>query len=129
MGGKIRLVLDYEVFYSIPNLYVAVLLRSGMSGETVTSVRHLVHDKGLTPGMKGSATIDLPEANLRPGVYRTYFWLGNRLAQPYDVVDDLTIPLTIHAKGSVEELGFDPASPSGFFNIESRLTDCSISPR
>jgi len=129
MGDEIRLVLDYETFNPIPNLYVAVLLRSGMSGETVTSVRHPVHDKGLTPGMRGSVTIDLPEANLRPGVYRTYFWLGNRLAQPYDVVDDLTVPLTIHAKGSVEELGFDPASPSGFFNIESRLTDCSISPR
>ena len=52
---------------------------------------------------------------LRPGEYELYFWLGNRMSQPYDVVEGLLPPIVVHAEGDIDDLGFDPSNSVGFF--------------
>ena len=79
----------------------------------------------MESGCQGQLTVEFPKSNLRPGEYPLYFWLGDSLANPYDVVDDLVQPLTITTRKSYKELGFDPSMPCGHFNIESRVTNKS----
>jgi len=121
MGSTIRFVLSYQTFAPVDELYTSILLRSGISREVVTSARHLVSGERLSPGCTGSVVIEFPNVNLRPGEYPLYFWLGKR-GRPFDVVDDLTIPLIIYTDKDSEDLDFDPARrPVGFFNIRSRM--------
>jgi lipopolysaccharide transport system ATP-binding protein len=122
LGSTIRFVLSYLTFAAVDSLYVSILLRSGMSGEVITSVRHLVSAKKLAAGYKGSLVIEFPELNLRPGEYPLYFHLADRPNRALDVIDDLTAPLTIHTDKGFEQLGFEAARPSGFFNIESKMS-------
>jgi lipopolysaccharide transport system ATP-binding protein len=121
MGSTIRFVLSYKTFSPVNLLLVEILLWSSSSREIVTSVRHLVSEKELYPGATGSVVIEIPKNNLRPGEYPLYFWLGSGLRRPYDIVDDMTMPLMIYADENYENLGFDASKSFGFFNIESRM--------
>lgn len=120
-GQTIRFRLPYVVFADVAELWVAVVLRGGVGDDIITTARFPISDHPLTAGCKGVAVIDLPRACLRPGEYPLYLWLGDSLANPYDVVDGLVGPLTIVARGSLRELGFDPAQRSGYFSIDARL--------
>jgi len=121
MGSTIRFVLSYRTFATVDGLFVGIFLRSGISREFVTSVRYLISDKKTCSGYIGSAVVEFPNVNLRPGEYPLYFQLADGPNRALDVVDDLTLPLTIYADKAFDELGFEPARPSGFFNIESRM--------
>jgi lipopolysaccharide transport system ATP-binding protein len=121
MGSTIRFVLSYKTFFSVNILLVEILLWSGNSREIVTSVRHLISEKKLEAGSMGSVVIEIPKNNFRPGEYPLYFWLGGGLRQPYDIVDDMTMPLMIYADTNYSNLGFDASKPYGFFNIESKM--------
>lgn len=127
MGSTIRFVLSYETFAEVDDLWVSILLRSGISREPVTSVRHLVSGERLFPGQTGSMVVEFPNVNIRPGDYPLYFWLGSQTKRPFafDVVDDLTTPLIIYADEDSEDSGLDPSRSVGFFNIESRVVSLS----
>jgi len=121
LGETIRFRLPYKVVRRVENLSTAILLRSGAANECVTSVRYCLSDKPLAAGDTGEVLIELPETPLRPGDYTLYFWLGDALGNPFDVVDGLSAPLVISTQKSFEELGYNPAHVTGFFSVESRL--------
>jgi len=121
MGCTVRFVLSYQVLTPVDDLFISVALRSGVSREIVTSAPHLVSEERLSPGHIGRAVIEFPNVNLRPGEYPLYYWLGNHMWRPFDVVDDLTIPLTIYPDKDYEDSGIDLSRVSGFFNIESKM--------
>lgn len=121
MGETIRFRFGYEVLEPVRDLVVAVAFRSGPHHNFVTSARHCVTTSSLDRGHHGEIIVEFPEVALRPGEYPLYFWLGNRLAQSYDTVDGLTAPLVIGTNLGFDELGFDPAAPTGYFSMPSRM--------
>jgi len=121
MGSNIRFALSYQTYEPVDNLLVSIILRSGNTGEFVTSARHVATKHKLTAGQSGSLVIEFPNVNLRPGEYPLYIWLGDLSMQAFDVVDDVTVPLIISASEEFIESGFDPSRPAGFFNIKSRI--------
>jgi len=121
MGSTIRFRMSYQVFEKIDHLFASVALRSGTSGEFVTSAKHKISDQTLQPGHRGITAIEFPNANLRPGEYALYFWIGNKSTRAYDVIDDLVAPLMISTNKDFDELGFDPTVSVGYFNIKSKL--------
>ena len=123
MGSTLRFELSYEVFAPVQGISATIVLKSGRSGEMVTSVKHVVTERRLAAGETGTFVIELPKSNLRPGEYPLYFWLGKSTNHPYDVVDGLTAPLMIQTEKSADELSFDPSKPFGIFDIESYLKD------
>ena len=123
MGSTLRFVLSYAVFEPVGELQVSVALRSGKTREVTTSARHIISRQRLEAGQAGTVVIEFPNANVRPGEYPLYFWLGNGRAQAYDVVDDLTLPLMITTHLEFEDLGYDPSVPVGFYDIASRRVE------
>ena len=121
MGSTIRFVLSYQVFAPVDKLLIGIFLLSGISREIVTSVKHSVSEERLSPGCTGAVVIELPNVNLRPGEYPLYFWLGEGLGRPFDIVDDLTVPLIIYTDKDVEDLDYDLSRAAGFFNIDSKM--------
>lgn len=115
-GETVRFLLTYKVFRPIENLFVAVALRSGRMGEIITNLRHRICDSPVEAGEAGTIEIDLPNVGLRPGEFSLYLWLGNRHAQPYDVVDGILPPLVIHARKN-ELTDFAASQHVGFFDI------------
>jgi lipopolysaccharide transport system ATP-binding protein len=120
MGSTIRFRLTYQTFAVIEQLFFQVALRAGESREIVTSAMHPVPGQNFAPGDTGSMVIEWPDNMLRPGEYPLYFWIGDGLQRPLDVVDDLTLPLTIYTDRDSTDLGINPSQASGFFNIASR---------
>ncbi len=121
MGESVVFWISYEAFADVPNLSVFIGLKAGPTNVFVTSSRHQIASTTLPLGHSGSFGVEFTNPVLRPGEYRIYLWLGNHLAQPYDVVDDLTAPLVIATDKGYDELEFDPSQPVGFFDIPSRL--------
>lgn len=121
MGSMLKILISYEVYSLVEDLFVSIVMRSGITGETVTSTKFKVSEIELLKGYKDTLTIKLPEVILRPGEYPLYFWLGNSKGRPYDVVDNITAPLIIYSDGDFEELGYNPSQQEGYFNIKSEL--------
>jgi lipopolysaccharide transport system ATP-binding protein len=124
MGDTIRFVLSFKVFKEVENLYVSVIFKSGKGSEIVTSVRHLISENRIHAGYNDTVIIEFPKVNLRPEEYLLYFWLGNNIPRPYDVVDNMLHPLVIQTNKTYDELGFRPTVPQGYFNIVSKLIRC-----
>ncbi len=124
MGDTVRFRLSFQVHAPMKGAAVVVALRSGISREIVTSVRHIVSGESLSPGTVLSACIDLPDLYVRPGEYPLYLHVSEAVqsAAKYDVLDDLTPPLVITAGGRRLHDNFDPAQPLGVFSIPSRMT-------
>lgn len=121
MKDAIRFKLSYQVRQDIPDLAVSVVLRSGLTSEIITSARHVVSISPLKAGHEGTVVIDLPEVIFRPGEYPLYFWLGDHLNRPFDVVDNLTAPLVIKYSDAGGDASINPLQPVGYFSIPSTL--------
>jgi len=121
MGETILFRMSFRVAKTVPELLVAVGLRSSLSGEFVTTVRHVVSNTPLEAGTENDVTIECPEIMIRPGQYPLYFWLGNSVTQPFDVVDDVTAPLVITSRATQEHLDFNREAPVGLVSIPSRV--------
>lgn len=121
MGDTIRFALTYQVMSNVNELFCSIVLKSAKTNEVITSAIQLLSDNPLKAGYSGQCKVEIPNTNLRPGEYTLSFWLGNRLAQAYDVVDQLTMPVFISTNKEFEELGFNPAYPVGYFNMVSKL--------
>jgi lipopolysaccharide transport system ATP-binding protein len=123
MGESVLFRLSFRVMQRIPDLMVSVGLRSSLSGEFVTTVRHIASESPLEPGTEDTVTIECPEIMIRPGQYPLYFWLGNKMTQPFDVVDDLTSPLVIRTGSIVGQVDFERDAPVGLVSIKSRVVN------
>ncbi|MFO0852005.1 MAG: ABC transporter ATP-binding protein [Gemmataceae bacterium] len=117
LGEPVRFDLRYEVLRPVPHLYAAVILKSARTREVATSLRVPISATQLPAGRTGQVVVELPDPPLRPGEYPLYFWLGNDHAEPFDVVDELTNPLFVQTDRGYEELGYDPTSECGVFDV------------
>jgi len=90
--------LKAEIKKPVNELMSSFVLRSGRTRDIVTSTkRNAIDVRGKKPGDIIELTYIFPRINLRPGVYETYYWLGNReLETAFDVVDNLMPPLIIN---------------------------------
>jgi ABC-type polysaccharide/polyol phosphate transport system ATPase subunit len=118
-GQDVEFTFSVQVMNRVNKLYASIMLRSSISGVPVCSTaKQLISDKPLEAGAKIKFQMTLKNTNLRPGEFPTYYWLGDEKFNPLDVVDDLTEPLVIVAKGNVMELGFDPTVHNGYFGLD-----------
>ena len=122
LGDNILFKLAYEVLEPVDCLYASVSLRSGRTLDLIgTSARQAVSGTPLAKGETGSLFLGLSKPPLRTGEFPLYFWLGDKLGRAYDVVDDLTHPLTIHTSKPVADLGYDPSKPTVYFEMASTI--------
>jgi lipopolysaccharide transport system ATP-binding protein len=123
MGDNIFFRFNYQVFKEMAGLRLSILVRSGVTGEFVTSVRHVVTTETLKPGAAGTLMVEFPSVFIRPGEYPLYFHLADLRPKPanYDVVDGMTAPLVIWPGENPPEANFDQSRPQGYFSIPSRL--------
>src|SRR5258706_1873385 len=123
MGETIRFELSYEVFNEIEGLAAYISLRSSLSGETVTSVQHLISLDKIVAGTKGTITIELPNIYIRPGEYPLNIHISGAIPTEtnFEVLDDLTPPLVVSAGNKNKHTNFDVTNSTGCFSIPSRL--------
>lgn len=117
-GSTVRFVLSYRVFELIDSLFVYIALRSGKSGELVTSARHCISESSLSQGYNNTITVEFPKIILRAGEFPLHFGLGNNRRQAFDIVDNLTVPLIV---SDSENTGLNLSVDEGSFAIESRV--------
>ena len=124
MGETVRFRLSYQLNETLRGVAIVIALRSGMSREIVTSVRHVVTTESLPGGSRGTVIIDLPDIYIRPGEYPLYLHISEAVPTKtnYDVLDDLTPPLVIAPGGRRLHPNFDPSQPLGVFSLPSRMT-------
>lgn len=123
MGETIRFELSYKVFNQIQGLKVYIGLRSGLTGETVTSINHLISSDKIASGTTGIVKIDLPDIYIRPGEYPLYIHISGAVPTEtnFEVLDDLTPPLVVSAGDLRQHSNFDATQPTGSFSIPSCL--------
>jgi lipopolysaccharide transport system ATP-binding protein len=121
MGDSAKFRLNYKVLVDVPELFVSIALR-GLNGEIITNVRHAVAVTPLSAGFTGECIVEFPEIYIRPGQYPVYFWLGNSDAQPFDVVDDLTLPLCIGLDSSRKYKDITEFGSIGYFSLPSNIS-------
>ncbi|HEX6574653.1 MAG TPA: ABC transporter ATP-binding protein [Gemmatimonadaceae bacterium] len=124
MGDTVRLRLSFIAHAPMKGLAVFVALRSGLSREIITSVRHVVREDNVEPGTESTVIVDLPNVYIRPGEYPLYLHVSEASQSPrnYDVLDDLTPPLVIVPGNRVMHDNFDPGRPLGVFSLPSRMS-------
>lgn len=124
-GDPVRFTISYTVTEDVPSLFAMIGLKSARTGELITTTRrHPVSEYPLYKGQQGRFTISLSTSILRPGEYPLYFGLADKERNPQDIVDDMTSPLIVTTEKTAAELGFNPAKPIGYFNIESEVETC-----
>jgi lipopolysaccharide transport system ATP-binding protein len=122
MGDTIRFKLSYQAFKELQGLAVLVALRSGVTGEVVTSARHLVTAEKLPAGATGTVVVEFPHHYIRPGEYPIYGQISEARpgSPPGDVVDGLTAPLIILPGDEPLDSNVDLTSSLGYFSLPSR---------
>ncbi len=119
------IIFDLEVVcneHVSETMSAAVMLKSGMTNEAVTSANHVLPFTGLQPGERKRFRITFEAGNLRPGGFPTLFWLGPAEGnKDFDTVDDVTSPITVTSQKSFQDLRFEPGRFSGYFSIPSKL--------
>jgi lipopolysaccharide transport system ATP-binding protein len=128
-GDTIRFVLTFDAYEPLSSLVVGVGLRSSMTREIITTSRHVLSSEPTKPASGQGVVIEFPNTNLRAGEYLLYLGLGDDYMNAFDVMDDLTRPLIISTTKSWQELGYDPAQPSGYFSVRSRLVSHDVPQR
>ena len=123
MGETIRFDLSYKIFSQIQGLAIYIGLRSGLSGDTVTSVQHLVSSDTINAGSSGMVSVELPEVYIRPGEYALYIHISGAVPTEtnFEVLDDLTPPLVITIGDQKQHYNFDAMNPKGYFSLPSRI--------
>jgi lipopolysaccharide transport system ATP-binding protein len=124
MGETIRFHLAWQLNEPMRGVAIVIALRSGLSREIVTSVRHVISTDQLPAGSRGSVVVEFPEVYIRPGEYPLYLHISEAVPTKtnYDVLDDLTPPLVIAPGGRRMHPNFDPSQPLGVFSIPSTMT-------
>jgi lipopolysaccharide transport system ATP-binding protein len=123
MGDTVRFRLSFTTYTSLKGLAVFIALRSGISREILTSVRHVVTEAQVPEGTTSTVVVDIPGIIVRPGEYPIYIHVADATLAPrhYDVLDDLTPPLVIEAGNRRLTDNFDTSKPIGFFSLPSTM--------
>lgn len=120
-----EIVFDLEVVcneHVTETMSAAVMLKSGMTNEPVTTANHVLPFTGLRPGERKRFRITFAAGSLRPGEFPTLFWLGPAEGnKDFDTVDDVTSPITVTSQKTFQDLRFEPGRFSGYFSIASKL--------
>jgi lipopolysaccharide transport system ATP-binding protein len=112
-GETISFRFAYEVLRDVRCLHAAIMFHSGRTREALAMVRHAISRTPLRCGDRGTFTVVVPDIRLRSGSFPLYFWLGDDVARAYDVVDDMTLPLSMYS--------LQDDSSAGVFAIESNV--------
>lgn len=121
IGENIRFMVEFKVYQATQELFCSIALRSGLSREIVTSLRHKLPFENLKPDETYRFECILSTENIRPGEYPIYFWLGDAHNTAYDVVDDIIPPVIVTTQGDLDQLGYDASTHSGYFSAVSQL--------
>jgi hypothetical protein len=105
-GECMRVRMQMKVNVVPQELMASILLKSGKSKEIVTSTnRNEVDLSRCKSGDVVTVEYTFPKLSLRPGVYETYYWLGDRREETaFDVVDNLLPPVIIKLPKEQSEL-------------------------
>jgi lipopolysaccharide transport system ATP-binding protein len=97
-GDTVTVKMRVRINEDISELMSSISLRSGRSRDIVTTTsRNLITPGNFKAGDVLDLTYQFDRIPLRPGVFETYFWLGDRRAESaFDVVDNLLAPLVIN---------------------------------
>jgi lipopolysaccharide transport system ATP-binding protein len=121
MGDTIRFRLSYRVLQRMSKLSVYVGLRSGISGELVTSTRHIVSAVPVAAGATGTVIVEYPEICIRPGEYPIFLCVDDTGGQ-HETIDSLTHPLVVASgRTSLHQDETSPLPPVGYFSLSSRM--------
>ncbi len=120
-GEPIIIDLEFIAIEDMNELAAAIAFRSGRSKEDITDFFSKLPFEQLKSGNTYKFKINIDSPDLRPGDYLLYFWLGDMIRRPYDVVDGITPPINIYSTKSYIELGFDPSIFTGYFSLNAKL--------
>ena len=97
-GDKVVVKMTARVNEDVSELLANISLRSGRTRDIVTSTgRNPLSQGPFKAGQTIQLIYEFDALPLRPGVYETYFWLGdNRAETAFDVVDNLLAPLVVN---------------------------------
>jgi lipopolysaccharide transport system ATP-binding protein len=117
-GETIRIKMQIKINKSIGELMASISLRAGRSRDIVTTTgRNLIEPGNFEPGDTIEMEYVFRDVQLRPGVFETYFWLGDRRAESaFDVVDNLLAPIVINFRQDSDSMFI-----VGYFNLPFEL--------
>jgi lipopolysaccharide transport system ATP-binding protein len=117
-GETVQFKFSYAAYIDVHGLCIYLALKSPISGEVITTIKHVLADEVLLAGQTSWIILEVSTASLRQGEYALYAWLGDITSQrAYDVVDEnVDIPYLIII--SDEQ---DPHKIAGYFSIPSRV--------
>lgn len=122
-GEDIKFNFEVKINEPLSFLIASILFKSP-TGEIVTNTDEKDISYLLQPNEKGysiSFSILLKDTPFRVGEYQMYFWLGQSVETFFDVVDSMIPPLQISTNKNEDELAYNPASPYGFFDINTEV--------
>jgi hypothetical protein len=98
--------MTLKVIKPINELLASISLRSGRTRDVVTSTkRNKIDSSNFKSGDIVNVRYEFPRLSLRPGVYETYYWLGDKSAETaFDVVDNLLPPIVVKLPIETNEL-------------------------
>ncbi|WP_375559265.1 ABC transporter ATP-binding protein [Bernardetia sp. OM2101] len=122
-GEDIKFNFELKINEPLSLLFASILFKSS-TGEIITNTEKKNLSHLLQPNEKGyniSFSILLKDNPFRVGEYEMYFWLGENPEKFFDVVDNVLPPLQISTNKDEDELAYNPASPHGFFDINTQI--------
>ena len=125
-GQRARFRCRVQVYHSVPALYFSLLIYHPNGFNFVTNIVKRIIDSSLKEGKIVEFIVEVDTSQLRPGVYPLYFWIGLGRHGNFDIIDGLVGPMIFSARGSWEELGFDPSAPVGVVSMNAELLDFQV---
>ncbi len=122
-GQDIKFNFEAKINKNLSSLSVCMMFKSP-TGEIVTSTPLKDISIFLETNKKDyfiSFSILLEKNPFRAGEYEMYFWLGESNEKFFDLVDSVLPPLQITTDKEEKELGYNPAAPYGFFDINTHI--------
>lgn len=113
-GESVEIRMKAIALNDVSELQASIGLRSGRTRDFVTTTgRCIVSDKPVKQGEVLEFRFTFTNLPLRPGVFETYFWLGDaRMETAFDVVDNLLAPLVVRCPPETNSLLL-----TGYFDI------------
>ena len=111
---NVKFLMKCTLNKDVKELMASISFRSGRTRDIVSSTGRINID--LTGKQEGDSiefSIEFPNIALRPGVFETYYWLGDSRAETaFDVVDNLLPPLIISMPPEI-----NPLYVVGYFDL------------
>jgi lipopolysaccharide transport system ATP-binding protein len=122
-GETILFKQKVRIHADIPVLYSNISLRSGRTRDVVTSTgRNNILGGPFKAGQEIEIEYAFENQALNPGVYETYYWLGDDRAETaLDVVDNLLAPLVVNIPDDVNSLHI-----AGYFELPFNFNSKSL---